>query len=71
MTQASQAICGVPQDILWYADGHHHVFSEKALTVPVVSTRFTQYNTPHLSKHCKRCTSNISADQFIEFFLDL
>ena len=62
---------GVARDILWYVDGHHHVFSERALSLPAVFTRFTQYNTPHLSKHRKRYTSNISADQLNEFSLDL
>ena len=62
---------GVARDILWYVDGHHHVFSERALSLPAVFSRFTQYNTPHLSKHRKRYTSNLSADQLNEFSLDL
>ena len=62
---------GVARDILWYVDGHHHVFSERALSLPAFFSSFTQYNTPHLSKHRKRQTSNISADQLNEFSLDL
>ena len=59
------------QDILWYVDGHHHVFQNRALALPSIFSCFTGYNTPQLSKYRKRLTCNISADQVHEFALDL
>jgi hypothetical protein len=59
------------RDILWYVDGHHHVFKERALAIPSIFTCFTLYNTPQLSKHRKRLTSNISAEQLESFALDI
>ena len=31
---------GVARDILWYVDGHHHVFSERALSLPAFFFQF-------------------------------
>ena len=70
-TMSAKQFVGLVRDVLWYVDGHHHVFSERALGLPAVFAHFTRYNTPHLSKHRKRYTPNISADQLNEFSLDL
>ena len=59
------------QDILWYVDGHHHVFKERATDLLACFKSFTLYNTPHFSKHRKRLTSNMSAEQLRDFALDL
>ena len=56
---------------LWYKDGHHHVFQERATSIPTVFRQFSNYNNPHLSKHRKRLTSNISSEQLHEFALDI
>ena len=58
-------------NILWYIDGHHHVFQERATDLPAIFKQFINYNSPHLSKHRKRLTCNISAEQLHEFALDI
>ena len=58
-------------NILWYIDGHHHVFQERATSIPAVFRQFSGYNNPHLSKHRKRLTANISAEQLHEYALEI
>ena len=53
---------------LWYIDGHHHIFQERATCIPTVFRHFSVYNNPHL---LKQLTSNISAEQLHEFALDI
>ena len=57
-------------NILWYIDGRHHVFQERATDLPAIFKQFIN-NSPHLSKHRKRLTCNISAEQLHEFALDI
>lgn len=59
------------RDILWYVDGHHHVFDQRASPIPRLFESFIGYNLPELSKHCKRLTRNISSDALRQFALDL
>ncbi len=58
-------------NILWYVDGYHSVFAERAIPVPTLFRQFSGYNVPHLSKHRKRRTLNISSDQLNDFVHDL
>ena len=59
------------RDILWYIDGHHHVFQQRSIAILTVFTSFDKYNTPELSKHRKRRTINLSGAALQEFVLDL
>jgi hypothetical protein len=59
------------RDVLWYIDGHHHVFQQRSSPLPAEFGCFTDYNNPELSKHRKRRTSNLSADALEQFLLDL
>lgn len=52
------------RDVFWYLDGHHHVFER--VQSPFFSP-FVGYNVPELSKHRKRLTRNMSADQLRDF----
>ena len=59
------------RDVLWYVDGYQAVFAERAIPVPNLFQRFTNYNLPQMSKHRKRRTANISSDQLNGFVQDL
>lgn len=59
------------RDVLWHIDGHHATFAKRALTIPSLFQKFSNYNTPELSKHCKRQTCNISSDVLQAFVEDL
>jgi hypothetical protein len=59
------------RDILWHIDGHHVIFAERALSIPLIFQKFANYNLPELSKHRKRRTCNISSDQLQSFVEDL
>ena len=59
------------RDILWYVDGYQAVFSVRAMPMPKLFQRFSNYNMPHLSKHRKRRTANLSSDQLNGFVQDL
>jgi hypothetical protein len=59
------------RDVLWYIDGHHHVFQQRSSPLQAEFGYFTNYNNPELSKHRKRRTSNLSADALEQFLLDL
>ena len=59
------------RDIFWYIDGHHHVFERVNKPIPSVFQAFTGFNIPELSKHRKRQTRNISADQLRDYALDV
>lgn len=59
------------RDIFWYIDNHHHVFDRVKKPIPMVFHSFIGFNTPELSKHRKRRTTNISADKLKEFAMDL
>ena len=52
-------------------DGHHHIFEECAKKIPAIFCSFVNYNVPELSKHRKRVTRNISADQLGDLALEL
>ena len=46
--------------ILWYIDGHHHLFDERSNTkLPQIFAQFQNYNKPELSKHRKRTLPNL------------
>ena len=49
-------------DVLWYIDGHQHVFASRGCPIPDVLAEF-HYNTPELSKHRKRAASNMTCDE--------
>ncbi len=59
------------RDILWCVDGYQAVFSVRAMPVPKLFQRFSDYNLPHLSKLRKRRTANLSSDQLNGFVQDL
>ena len=59
------------RDIFWYIDGHYHVFDRVKRPIPSIFNSFTGFNVPELSKHRKRQTTNISADQLREYALEL
>ena len=48
-------------DCLWYLDGHHEKLKKQSCPVPRLFERFSGYNTPELSKHRKRQSSNLSS----------
>ena len=48
-------------DCLWYLDGHYDKLKKQSCPVPELCLTFTGYNTPELSKHRKRQSSNMSA----------
>ena len=48
------------RDVLWYIDGHHHVFERVNKPIPTTFSIFVGYNVPELSKHHKRRTLNLS-----------
>ena len=50
-------------DVMWYIDGHHHVFTNRGCPIPDVFDQFQGFNTPHLSKHRKRTTSNMTCNE--------
>ncbi len=59
------------RDVLWYIDGHHNVFAERAIQLPPLFQSFSKYNVPHLSKHRRRRTFNISSMQLKSFVQEL
>jgi hypothetical protein len=59
------------RDIFWYIDGHHHVFEQRAKEIPPIFSFLVGYNLPHLSKHRKRQTMNISSQQLQDYSLKL
>lgn len=59
------------RDIFWHIDGHFHVFDRVKKPIPSIFNIFTGFNVPEQSKHRKRRTGNISADQLRGFALDL
>ena len=69
--KSAKKLVHILRDILWYVNSHHHVFQNRALALPSIFSCFTGYNTPQLSKHRKRLTCNISADQLHEFALNM
>ena len=48
-------------DVLWYIDGHHHVFAGRGVHIPKSFSRFQGYNVPELTKHRKRSATNMSS----------
>lgn len=48
-------------DVLWYIDGHHHVFAGRGVHIPDSFSRFQGYNVPELTKHRKRLATNMSS----------
>ena len=52
-------------------DGHYHIFDRVKRPIPSIFNSFNGFNGPELSKHRKRQTTNISADQLREYALDL
>lgn len=46
---------------LWYLDGHYDKLKKQSCPVPELCLTFTGYNTPEISKHRKRQSSNMSA----------
>jgi hypothetical protein len=50
-------------DVLWYIDGHHHVFASRGCPVPEMFIQFQTYNVPQLSKHRKRAVGNMAYDE--------
>ena len=58
----------VLHDRLWYIDGHHHVFQQRAQSITSSVHYFINYNNPQLSK---RLTSNMSSDALRDFVLEL
>ena len=59
------------RDVFWYIDGHHHVFERVNKPIPTAFSVFVGYNVPELSKHRKRRTLNLSADQLRDFALTI
>uniref|UniRef100_A0A1X7TME8 Uncharacterized protein n=1 Tax=Amphimedon queenslandica TaxID=400682 RepID=A0A1X7TME8_AMPQE len=59
------------RDIFWHIDGHFHVFDRVKKPIPSIFNIFTGFNIPEQSKHRKRRTGNICADQLRGFALDL
>ena len=54
-----RALC----DTLWYIDGHHDVFHQRAIVIPSVFNPFQGYNCPEKTKHRKRQLTNMASDQ--------
>jgi hypothetical protein len=54
-----RALC----DTLWYIDGHHDVFRQRAIVIPSVFNPFQGYNCPEKTKHRKRQLTNMASDQ--------
>ena len=59
------------RDVFWYIDGHHHVFERVSKPIQTAFSVFVGYNVPELSKHRKRRTLNLSADQLRDFALTI
>ena len=47
-------------DLLWYIDGHHHVFNQQSCPIPSVFADFQGFNRPELHGHRKRDSANMS-----------
>lgn len=58
---ASNAVNTI-RDTIWYIDGHHHTFADRACHVPAIFSAFVDYNNPERSKHRKRSASSLCAD---------
>ena len=50
-------------DVLWYIDGHHHIFSCRGFPIPNCFDQFQGFNVPEASKHRKRQAPNMSCDK--------
>lgn len=47
-------------DLLWYIDGHHHVFNQQSCPIPSVFADFQGFNRPELHGHRKRDSAKMS-----------